>query len=432
MTLGEKIRVARLERKLTQEQLAGRDLTKSYISELERGLRRPRLITLRVLARRLNLPVSHFQEGVPEDQEAEALLHLGLAHFHAKSVEEGNAVLSRALELATQQGDEVLQARIELALALFDRVQGRLTLAQRRLERSLRALARTGDTGLLSAAHSLLGQTKMEAGDAVSALWAFRTALQLAEHMPGDPALLSSLHLQLGGATRRLGDIRGAEEAYRRGLEAGVGIQDEQRMASWHLNRSGAAVTQGHFEEVLQHAGKALAIYEACAHKRRLADLHEGLAEIDIEDGHWEEARHHYQWSLALNGAAAHLDGAAQTLARLAEVLLTHGSTEAACVMCEAALGLLSGESDRGRRAQILRIQGAICRVLGRREEAKTAFEESLSLFTELRRSGDIRRVRQELALLAIETQDLAEAHQQLQMLREEPVRLERDPPTRF
>ena len=53
MTLGQKIRIARLEQRLTQEQLAGSDLTKSYISEVERGRRIPRLLTLKVLARRL-------------------------------------------------------------------------------------------------------------------------------------------------------------------------------------------------------------------------------------------------------------------------------------------------------------------------------------------------------------------------------------------
>ena len=70
MTLGEKIRKARLERRLTQEQLAGSEFTKSYISELERGRRHPRLSTLKMLARRLDLPISYFREGIPEDREA--------------------------------------------------------------------------------------------------------------------------------------------------------------------------------------------------------------------------------------------------------------------------------------------------------------------------------------------------------------------------
>jgi len=66
VTLGQKIRAARLERRLTQEQLGSRDFTKSYVSELERDHRTPRLTTLKILARRLKRPLSYFLDGVTE------------------------------------------------------------------------------------------------------------------------------------------------------------------------------------------------------------------------------------------------------------------------------------------------------------------------------------------------------------------------------
>src|SRR5215471_11976425 len=118
MTLGEKIRKARLERRLTQEQLAGSEFTKSYVSELERGRRHPRLSTLKMLARRLDLPISYFREGIPEDREGEALLQLGLARLRGDAPERALEPLGRAAELATQQSDEFLLARVELTLAM--------------------------------------------------------------------------------------------------------------------------------------------------------------------------------------------------------------------------------------------------------------------------------------------------------------------------
>lgn len=104
-TLGEKIRAARLEQRLTQEELAGRDFAKSYISELERGTRAPRLPTLKIIARRLNRPLSYFLDGVQEDSEPEAYLAIGLAHFNAGAVHEAHEALERALDLAIQQGE---------------------------------------------------------------------------------------------------------------------------------------------------------------------------------------------------------------------------------------------------------------------------------------------------------------------------------------
>ena len=184
VTLGEKIRVARLEQKLTQEQLAGTDLTKSYISEIERGHRSPRLITLKALARRLNKPLSHFLDGVPEDREVEAFLRLGLVRLRAGMAGSACAPLERALELAVQQGDEVLQARVELALAAVDHELGHIQRAQRRVDRCFRVLARAGETASLVAAHSCLGRIKLASGDPDSALWAFQAAIQLAGQQP--------------------------------------------------------------------------------------------------------------------------------------------------------------------------------------------------------------------------------------------------------
>lgn len=77
--LGEKIRRARLEKNLTQEQLAGSLFSKAYISEIERGNRVPRLLTLMTLARKLKLPVAHFLDdgALAEDACTEQMQYLG-------------------------------------------------------------------------------------------------------------------------------------------------------------------------------------------------------------------------------------------------------------------------------------------------------------------------------------------------------------------
>ena len=210
MTLGGKIRKARLERRMTQEQLAAGEFTKSYISELERDRRRPRLSTLRILARRLDLPVSHFHESAPEEREGEALLQLGLARLEANTPELALEPLERAAELAVQQCDELLLARIELTLAIVDQRLGRLMRAQRRLDGCVRILTRAGAAACLIMAHMCLGRIKLDMGDASSALWAFRAAYRLAQQAPQDPVLCSALYLDLGTVHRKLGDPHAA------------------------------------------------------------------------------------------------------------------------------------------------------------------------------------------------------------------------------
>lgn len=62
MELGEKLRLARQEAGLSQRQLCGDVVTRNMLSQIEHGTARPSLETLRVLAARLEKPVSYFLE----------------------------------------------------------------------------------------------------------------------------------------------------------------------------------------------------------------------------------------------------------------------------------------------------------------------------------------------------------------------------------
>lgn len=78
MELGEKIRKARLEAKLSQRQLCGEEITRNMLSLIEHGTAKPSMKTLRCLAQRLGKPISYFLEDGADDpaeltQSAEAL-----------------------------------------------------------------------------------------------------------------------------------------------------------------------------------------------------------------------------------------------------------------------------------------------------------------------------------------------------------------------
>ena len=62
MTLGEKIRQARLEAGMSQRQLCGDTVTRNMLSQIENGSARPSMDTLMVLAARLGKTVSYFLE----------------------------------------------------------------------------------------------------------------------------------------------------------------------------------------------------------------------------------------------------------------------------------------------------------------------------------------------------------------------------------
>ena len=74
MTIGEKIRLARLEQGLSQRQLCGDRITRNMLSLIENGAARPSMDTLEFLAKQLGKTVSFFlEEQVQEDPNREAI-----------------------------------------------------------------------------------------------------------------------------------------------------------------------------------------------------------------------------------------------------------------------------------------------------------------------------------------------------------------------
>lgn len=70
MTIGERIRLLRLERGLTQEALArlsGDTFNGKHIGRYEAGTRDPRLYSLRLIARGLGVSIEELVKGVTDE-----------------------------------------------------------------------------------------------------------------------------------------------------------------------------------------------------------------------------------------------------------------------------------------------------------------------------------------------------------------------------
>src|SRR5690349_10929570 len=77
-SLGQRLRQARQERHMSQENLAQPEFTKSYVSAVERGKARPSLKALELMSRRLDLPITELLAAPVAVVEAPDLVALGL------------------------------------------------------------------------------------------------------------------------------------------------------------------------------------------------------------------------------------------------------------------------------------------------------------------------------------------------------------------
>lgn len=133
LPLGGRLKAARLERKLTQDELARDTFSKSYVSAVELGKIHPSIKALRVLARRLQLPASYFLETLEPDIETQQA-QLALARARLLVTMSGRNQEPQALEILSKLDFERLN-EYEAAEATF--LEGRALVALERTDEGL-------------------------------------------------------------------------------------------------------------------------------------------------------------------------------------------------------------------------------------------------------------------------------------------------------
>ena len=136
MTIGEKIKLLRAERALTQTELAGDHITRNMLSLIESGSAQPSLSTIVYLAEKLNVPTGYLLAD--ESEEFIYRKHMNLAKLH-KALENKEYGICRELCLDIMKENEdveliLILAECSLGVAKEHFFAGRLRSACREFE----------------------------------------------------------------------------------------------------------------------------------------------------------------------------------------------------------------------------------------------------------------------------------------------------------
>jgi len=129
LLLGAKVRKARQKAGLTQAELAGPELSRSFISEIERNERNPSIATMRMLAERLARPLAYFTGDLVKSDYDRAQLLISQAHTCLELGDrDGLASALGALRQITPLPD-TLKARWHELMAWYEQAEERPLVA---------------------------------------------------------------------------------------------------------------------------------------------------------------------------------------------------------------------------------------------------------------------------------------------------------------
>jgi tetratricopeptide (TPR) repeat protein len=380
--LGERVRTARRERGFSQAQLAGEELTKGFISQVESGLVRPSVRSLQIIATRLGKSLDYFLGDAPLATEKRLAFHRLAAEAAAERRD------WKVVRTEVGAGLECAPSKRDRATLLRLIVQADLAAAQRepafdRISEALSLIDAAADAAEVARLQHLRGVAYLQLNQYLPAAEALEQARDTMErHEVIDPHQRARILVTLGTVYRRLGRTAKAMQTYSSALDL-ASKSDELRIAA--QGYMGVAVSlydSGELDAAISNYRRALDLFERVEERGfQLSVLH-SLASIQFERGAAGEARELADRALALarTGGDTRVEAISQVI--LARIALAEGEAESAIDLAKGAEKALA--SDHVQRADAYRVIGAAHDALKAYAASDRAYKKSIELLAEV------------------------------------------------
>jgi tetratricopeptide (TPR) repeat protein len=388
-SLGERVRQLRINRGLTQTDLAGDRFSKEYVSQIERGKTRPTAETVSWLAAQLGVDEGFLLNGVSsgERERAESTIARAEAALEAHTYSEVPEILAALGDLLPRVSAPDLEFRALMAEGWARMYDGDVRDAIRTLERA-RVIADDPAFTDVDRADVLfrLGACRYNLSSIATSVSLLSQALALADGSDLPCDRLRSLILEWRSRCyQRQRDWEAAREDIELALELAKGSDDRYALAQAHFQASLVAERQGRWVLARSHAENAKSLYEEIAHQANVGKLLNNLGGLNFLLGKPEEAKTYLKdaFRVALD-VGSDLD-AGFAVSSLAQVHLRTGELELAEEQARQAIQFLGGREDYVD--EIGNVQLVLGRSLleqGRLDEAAAAFAEAETNFDQL------------------------------------------------
>jgi tetratricopeptide (TPR) repeat protein len=382
--LGERLRQLRINRGMTQTELAGERFSKEYVSQIERGKTRPTSETVAWLAARLGVDESFLETGVSSGalDRADGLIARAEAAIESQQYEEAvNAIGEISRSDLTAAPDLEFRALLAHAWALMYLGQVRKAVALVERARSLAESPAFSDVERAEALYRL-GCCRVRLSSISTAVSLFTEALDLAQRsgLPCDRLRAHILEWR-SRCYQRQRDWEAAREDVERALELAEALSDRQTVAHVYFQASVIAEREGRWVLARSYAERAKSLYEELNDKANAGNLLNNLGVFNFLLGKPDEAMTHLKDAFRVALEIGNELGAAYAVSSMAQVQLRTGNHELAEEQARHALELLDG------RDEVLEEVGNAQLVLGRSLLEQGRLDEAAETFSLAERS---------------------------------------------
>lgn len=402
IVLGEKVRRLRLELRLSQQQLAGKEMTRAFVSLVESGKSTPSPESLRVIAHRLGKPVEYFLRDEDDDDALNsvvALLESAERDFQGEGSAAAQAAyrkLTHALKLCIPLERMELEARARgLSLRCLCRL-GRYEDVLEEGDRALDCFKELGDRGGIAVTHFEMGRAALYQEEFNTARRAYEKAALYSAGLKTMQALRAQALLYLGSCLYKLGSYAEAAERYREALSE-AGVQDDPALKGlitmslgWVLYRSGDLEDAYRWTKTSYDSFR-----ESKAQDTVLA--HHNLGVIQAARGRWEEAYGIFQSCLQTYRETGRPAKQAAILEDLARYWIQRTDLERAEGICWEAVDLLDLQDDGLVRGRVYRLLGGIAATRGDLAKARDLLRVSLEILRRMKAAAEVGATQEQL-----------------------------------
>ena len=303
MHMGSRLKELRLQRGLTQTELAAPSYTSAYVSTIEAGRRQPSRKALDHFAGKLQVEPDYLLTGRSSDLRPKLLAdYLEARRLLASGKRGSDSEAEKRLERILKESKKFelrdIQARAAYGLGLVAELRNHLEEALERYEEGERFLALESP---LLRVDLVAGKARVlhARGEVARAAFLIEKALaELTESGLEDPESLVRLHTSLVAAYFNKGLYREAARSAEIALELSSEVKDQERLANMHLNVAIMLTRQEHWREAEARFADAERHFEELSFRTDAAKVQLARA-LGLRDrGEWDEARLHLQKAL--------------------------------------------------------------------------------------------------------------------------------------